>query len=100
MDAEEQDKMELVITETAASADGFQAEPSTPALHFMEQGHQNARTRTCDGVTQRDPRAIHVDPCVVLLPKAHLLYVSQYLGGKGLLDLNQIDLFDGQVGTF
>src|SRR4030042_1171038 len=81
--------------ETAAAADGLQAEACFPTLHFMEQGHQYARACAGNGVAQGDPRSVHVDPSVVLLPQTHLLDVCQHLGSKGLLDLNQLDIFDG-----
>src|SRR5437588_9992774 len=46
----------------AADAQRREALLGVTLLHFVEQGHQNARARCADRMTERDRAAIDVDP--------------------------------------
>ena len=37
---------------------------------------------------------------VLILSDAHVFQIRQHLGGKGLLDFDQINLFDAETGFF
>src|SRR4030042_1891047 len=47
-------------TLAAADAEGRQAQIGLSTSHFMEESHNDPRTRASDGVTQRDPTAMHI----------------------------------------
>lgn len=55
----------------------------------MEQGHQNARTRSTDGMAERNRTTMHVHTRRI---ERQLLDDGQGLRGKGFVDFPKIDV--------
>ncbi len=69
--------------------------PIPPPTHFVEQAHDDANSRASDGVAKADPAPIHVDP-VAVKPQSPL--ARDVLRGKGLVQLHEADVREGDAG--
>ena len=62
----------------------------------MNQGRENLRAAGAERMAQRDGAAVDVDPRGIELELAD---AGDGLGGKGLVQLDQVELIDGQAGA-
>ncbi len=60
----------------------------------MHQGNQDPDPGGADGMPKGYAGAVHVDLFIVFFGNAHVLEVGYDLGGKGFLDLDEIDVFE------
>src|SRR6516165_6550308 len=79
----------------AAETKRCQAALQTALLKSVEQSGQHARPRSPDGVPERDRAAIHVDAFFV---KSEPLFTGEHLRGKGLIQLEKIDILERELG--
>src|SRR3954468_17496647 len=63
-------------------------------LELVEQGADQNRAGGADGMAECDRAAIDVDPRAVELEVADVFFRNH---GKGLVDLEQVDVVDGQL---
>ena len=84
--------------QTASSADTFQPVTAVAPSHLMKKCDQHPGACAGDGMPEGDARSVDIDPRKISFREAHHLHICENLGGKGFLDLDQIDLAKIQPG--
>src|SRR5215813_23715 len=79
---------------SAADAHCDHSVASLAALHLVKQRGRQFRARAAERVAERDRAAVDVQPFEI---EIQLLYDRQSLGGEGLVEFYQIDLFELQA---
>src|SRR5690606_25061006 len=79
----------------AADAQGGQAVALVLALQFVDEGAEDHRAGGAERVTQCDGAAVDVD---LVQGQAHVLDEAQHDRGERLVDLDEVDVVDGQPG--
>src|SRR4051794_3020600 len=77
----------------AGRAHGDETALQIAPFEFVEHGADQDRAGGADGMAERDRAAIDVDPGAVELEVADVFFRNH---GKGLVDLEQVDVVDGQ----
>src|SRR5258707_451969 len=79
-----------------ADAHSGEAVATAAPLQFVEQGGDDARATTAQGMTEGDGAAVDVEFFLVDLQFADTL---ERLGGEGFVDLDQVKVVDAQTGS-
>src|SRR5690606_39701341 len=79
----------------AADAQGGQVVAIVLALQFVDEGAEDHRAGGAERVTQCDGAAVDVD---LVQGQAHVLDEAQHDRGERLVDLDEVDVVDGQPG--
>ncbi|VXA88685.1 conserved hypothetical protein [Aeromonas veronii] len=68
-------------------------------LHQIDEGGGDAGAGAAEGVAQRNGAAVQVHLLVHQVLQTQILHAGQGLGGKRLVQLEQVDITDSQTGT-
>src|SRR4029079_13305213 len=79
----------------AADAQGGQAPAKVAALQLVDQGAEDHRAGGAERVAHGDGAAVDVG---LLVGDPHVLHVAHGDGGEGLVDLEEVDVVDGEPG--
>src|SRR5215831_4453233 len=83
---------------TDADAHRHQRIVAPGALQLTSRGQRNAWARRAEWMTDRDRPAVLIDPAVIER-QFQPAQAGQYLGGKGLIDLDYVDVRKAEAGT-
>src|SRR4051812_3693421 len=76
-----------------ADAHGLEGQTPAAATQLVQHRGHDAHPRRTDGVTERDPRTVDVEP-VVAVP-IPLAQDGQHLAREGLVDLYEVEIVEG-----
>src|SRR6266542_3524823 len=79
----------------AGDAQRSQSERIALLPHLVRAGEHDPGSGHPDGVSQGDGAAVRVQPVVVEL---ELAVAGEHLGGEGLVQLNDLEVLEGQAG--
>src|SRR5476651_1603972 len=82
-----------------ANAHGGYPEGTAILLHHVEQSARDSRTGTTERVTQGNGAAVQVNLLVHLVEHFQILEHRQGLCGEGFVELEEVDVGDGQART-
>src|SRR5439155_9887510 len=80
----------------AADAERRQPAPGAAALELVKERDDNSRTGSTDRMTQRNRAPVDVQP---IARNRHVLQDSEHLRGERFVQLDEIEIVDGEAGT-
>src|SRR4051812_27943559 len=83
-------------THAAANTQGDQRAPGVAALQLVNHGAQNHRAGSTEGMTHGDGTAVDVE---LLVGDVQVLLELEHYGREGLVELEQVDVVDGEAGA-